>query len=226
MSLDKAKLIEDIKLTLGSDVVRLEIPDKTIDNCIDKAFREIKPYISDRRLITVQAASVVDLKDKDVLEVIQVYPASPSLLQLGGDNYGDSFFDFTIYKTGSISNLASYRNKLINGYRVDDLYIPFEFSQGKLYLSMQSIVGAVTLDAIVDVNPEDVEDERVVSWINKYSLALCKEILGNIRSKFTNSNTVPVTLDGKEMREEARSEKDKLEQALIDGDFGVSTILR
>jgi hypothetical protein len=49
-------------------------------------------------------------------------------------------------------------------------------------------------------------------WIRKYFLALCKEVLGAIRQKYT---TVPipggeVTLDGAELRSEAEKEKDVL----------------
>jgi hypothetical protein len=49
-------------------------------------------------------------------------------------------------------------------------------------------------------------------WIKKYFLALCKELLGAVRQKYT---TVPipggeVTLDGAELRSEAATEKDAL----------------
>ena len=53
-------------------------------------------------------------------------------------------------------------------------------------------------------------------WIRKYGLALTKELLGTIRSKF---GTVPipnseVTLDGETLRAEATSEKEALIQQL------------
>jgi hypothetical protein len=49
-------------------------------------------------------------------------------------------------------------------------------------------------------------------WIKKYFLALCKELLGAIRQKYS---TVPipggeVTLDGAELRSEANTEKEAL----------------
>jgi hypothetical protein len=49
-------------------------------------------------------------------------------------------------------------------------------------------------------------------WIRKYFLALCKELLGSIRQKYS---TIPipgaeVTLDGAELRQEASSEKEAL----------------
>ena len=49
-------------------------------------------------------------------------------------------------------------------------------------------------------------------WIRKYGLALCKELLGTVRSKF-GSVPIPnaeVTLDGDTLRSEATTEKEAL----------------
>jgi hypothetical protein len=55
-------------------------------------------------------------------------------------------------------------------------------------------------------------NDVIKQWIRKYFLALCKELLGAVRQKY---QTIPipggeVTLDGAELRSEAREEKDKL----------------
>ena len=49
-------------------------------------------------------------------------------------------------------------------------------------------------------------------WIRKYGLVLCKELLGNVRSKF---GSIPIpgsefTLDGETLRSEAASDKELL----------------
>jgi type VI protein secretion system component VasK len=49
-------------------------------------------------------------------------------------------------------------------------------------------------------------------WIKKYALALCKELLGTIRSKYS-SVPIPnaeVTMDGDTLRNEASAEKETL----------------
>ena len=49
-------------------------------------------------------------------------------------------------------------------------------------------------------------------WIKKYALALCKELLGSIRSKYA-SLPIPnaeTTLDGDTLRSEATAEKETL----------------
>ena len=53
-------------------------------------------------------------------------------------------------------------------------------------------------------------------WIRKYALALCKEMLGQIRGKFT---TIPipgesVTLNHSELLSQAKSEQDDLKAKL------------
>jgi hypothetical protein len=69
---------------------------------------------------------------------------------------------------------------------------------------------------------EDVVYSKINSpgrqWIRKYYLALCKEILGSIRQKYS---TIPipggeVTLDGAELRSEASTEKEALMTQLRD----------
>jgi hypothetical protein len=49
-------------------------------------------------------------------------------------------------------------------------------------------------------------------WINKYFLALCKEMLGGIRQKYQTVNIpgAELTLDGAELRQEAATEKTEL----------------
>jgi len=53
-------------------------------------------------------------------------------------------------------------------------------------------------------------------WIRRYALALCKEVLGQVRSKFS---TIPipndsVTLNGSDLISQARDEQEKLKTEL------------
>ena len=55
-------------------------------------------------------------------------------------------------------------------------------------------------------------------WIRKYCLALCKEMLGQIRGKFT---TIPipgdaVTLNHNELLSQAKAEQDQLKSSLTE----------
>lgn len=55
------------------------------------------------------------------------------------------------------------------------------------------------------------------AWIRKYTLAICKEILGRIRSKFANI-PIPngnIDLDGKDLINEGKDEQQKLKDELL-----------
>jgi hypothetical protein len=63
-----------------------------------------------------------------------------------------------------------------------------------------------------EVIPYGKINEVGKQWIRKYYLALCKEVLGSIRQKYS-SIPIPgaeITLDGGELRSEAASEKTDL----------------
>ena len=218
------ELVEDIKLLLGGGVVRLEVGDEDIEKLIKFAFKKIKPYISDRKLITVPSARCIDMTDKKVLEVIRVYPTSIVVADSSqGVSDKELLFDFQVYRTGS--NIKTSKADIVRRYSVDDFEIPFEFEDGKLYISVGSVYSGVTVEAIVDVSLEELKDERAVAWVQGYALALTKERVGRIRSKFKASG-LPVELDGDTLIQEARDEKGKLEDELENKDFGPSFVLR
>lgn len=58
---------------------------------------------------------------------------------------------------------------------------------------------------------------RDLQWVKDYSLAVAKEMLGRIRSKYNSypSPTGEVSLDGERLLEEAKEEKEKLKEALL-----------
>lgn len=214
--MDVDELRDDIKLLLGGKVVNIEIDDHDIGQLINMAYRKIKPYISDRKLITVPAARVIDLSQEKVLEVLRVFPAN----QIYADG-NEIMFDFQAYRVDN----GNVKEAIVGSYGTQDMSIRFQFEDGKLYLSPGSVINSVTAECIVDVSVEDLKDERAISWIQDYSMALCKESLGRIRGKFRSSN-LPVELDGETLLSEAQSMKDSLESQLLDRDFGPSFVLR
>ena len=56
-------------------------------------------------------------------------------------------------------------------------------------------------------------------WIRRYALALSKETLGQVRSKFGNSIPIPgesVSLNGSDLLSQAKEEQEKLRTELIE----------
>tara|TARA_R110000824_G_scaffold11622_9_gene50949 strand:+ start:8936 stop:10195 length:1260 start_codon:yes stop_codon:yes gene_type:complete len=83
--------------------------------------------------------------------------------------------------------------------------------------------GSTGMDGINNINTlpfENVPYQKINSigkqWIRRFTLAVCKEMLGNVRSKFT-SIPIPgdsVTLDGPSLLSQGQGEQEKLREEL------------
>ena len=214
--MDTEKLVKRIKLLLGGSVLRLEITDEEITELIEMAYDVIKPYVVDRKMITCQSAPRIDMRESKVIEVLRVFPAGTLV-----PGPMDLQFDFQAWRVGSRDSLQG----IIDTYETPSYDIRFDFQEGFLYINMDTAYSGITAECIVDVPLVDLVDERVIAWLQKYSLALCKETVGRIRSKFKSSN-IPVELDGDTLLSEASQSKDQLEAELQEKDFGSSFLLR
>jgi len=90
------------------------------------------------------------------------------------------------------------------------------YNSGSFYNSSGSYIGSNTIGDYSNVPYNNIPYSGINSvgkqWIRKYFLALCKELLGSVRQKYS---TIPipgaeVTLDGAELRQEASAEKTDL----------------
>ena len=76
---------------------------------------------------------------------------------------------------------------------------------------------------IFEYNTSD--DDMAISWIGRYTQALCKEVVGRIRSKFTPSG-LPVEFDGSSLVQEAIAEKESLYNEISEKGLGLISIRR
>jgi hypothetical protein len=121
---------------------------------------------------------------------------------------------------------SSYTFKLINNkftvfprpsseYKIWFDYILKSDRSNILAMSDANVVSDYSNAPYRNIPYSDINDIGQ-QWIKKYTLALCKELLGAIREKY---NTIPipgseVTLDGAALRAEAQTEKDQLVEQL------------
>ena len=147
-------------------------------------------------------SSVIDLTEEGVLEVLRVFPTNKMVS-------GEPRYFLT---SRCIGQRSPYKDPetLVRRGAIPEINIGFDFQDGKLYISEGSVFGNISIEAITDVPIEELKDERAISWIQKYSIALCKETIGRIRNKYRSSN-LPVENDGERMLEEAQTDKDRLE---------------
>jgi len=109
--------------------------------------------------------------------------------------------------------------KIFSGFNESEIWFRF-------YIKEDSTVDSPYDDGVKGVNNlntlpfENIPYKNINSigkqWIRKYSLALCKEMLGQIRGKFT---TIPipgesVTLNHGELLTQAKAEQDDLKDKL------------
>lgn len=229
------KLIDRIKLMLGGDVLKIEIPDSSIYNLIDIAIETLSPYIPDTRYKTVDFARCIDLSNDDCEEVLRVMPGTQLASAYGvGDEYN---FGFNMNSANS-AILASWTSQ--DSFRLravattvarscmPDVNISFDYDRTthKLYLHPGITLGPVTIEYIPTVfKLDDLQDSASQKWVYLYTLALTKEVIGRIRSKAKSQN-VPIQLDGDTLLQEAQTEKLALEQELIDDSLGPVAYLR
>lgn len=196
---------------LGGSVLKLEVSDDDISECIDMAYDKVKPYLQDEVFLTKGWASVLDLTEDRVVDVIRVLRASGDISDIAGKQ-----FDFEAVK---IDRRSIVKN-VIGSYPIIDEEIRFKFINNKLYLDANTVTtGLITIEAMVDPDLELLKDEQATQWIYSYALALAKQICGRIRSKFKSGN-IPIELDGDSLLSEAQQELERLETELNERQFG------
>lgn len=217
----KEQIVQDIILLLGGSVIDLELKQEEILRFVHMAFGYLSPYVGNTRMITKTCAPVIDLSADGVTEVLRVLRSDPIMARDGQE----LLFDFQKFRrVRGIQELTE--KQLVNRYSIDDIYIPFEFIDGKLYISQGVAIGNLTIEAIGDNTIDDLKpNSRGYNWVFRMATALTKEAIGHIRGKFTSSS-LPVTLDGERMIQEAQNEKQALMDELKTNNWGPVFVLR
>lgn len=224
-----ADYISEIKLELTGGVLELEIPDTTISQLVNKAFREIQRYIDIPKFVTVPFSKCIDLEGWKHSSILKVYRAEGfDSTSVNSSGLSDPMYmqQWQIFSNGNtmynlnnyILNYASYATlvRLKNTLSTDMSWK--EDKQGnKLYINCSSdFPKNVTIEYIpVYESVEEVEDDYWTDKIARLALALTKITLGRIRTYATQSNAI-WTLDGGTLLNEGNTEAAALRQELVD----------
>ena len=218
-----AEYTDEILFTLGGSVLDIEI-EKDIPRCVNKAFREVKRYITTPNYMTLPFAAqtngigcTLDLSDKNVYSVINVMrPNSYNSLSM------NTLDVFGLNLTWSaITNMDAYANRMLQLQQINTISTDLDFIWNphtkKLSVTMNPpFVNAITIQYIPDY--KDVEEITEVFWVDfilKLATAYAKQVLGRIRGKYTlNSSTY--SLDGEALLSEANTEIQELQTYLRD----------
>ena len=224
--------IDEIKLELTGGVLELELPDTTLAQVVNKALREVQRYITSTELMTIPYSKCIDLKNSKISSVVKVYrtegygilspndsetsntrPLDPLYAQTWMIfSKGNSFYNLNDY----LLNFASYNTLMqIRNTLSTDLAFKYDKQAEKLYINVSEVTPArITIEYIPVINDvSDIKSDYWIDIITRLSVALTKQILGRIRSRFTQSNAL-WTMDGAQMLSEGAAELQDLRDRL------------
>ena len=203
---------------LGSSYVDVECSFDDFKKIIKKALNKITPYYDGKRYVQA-SGKVIDLSLHDPIAITRVFNTKSSAL-ISIEDYAFGGQNIILYSTDFRDRYISYTAyKMLYNQYMDLKGSDFRYIAPNLY------VDGYNQDILIEmiVHPtvlSDVEETSMFfSWIQDYTIALTKEMIGNIRSKITTEGS-PYRLDGEAKLQEAREEKANLESQLT-GDIFV-----
>ncbi len=215
-----AEYVDEIKFILGGSVLEIEIENE-LPRCVNRAFREIKRYVTTPAYMTVpfsvgqNAGATIDLSDKNVYSVIRVMrPDSYNSMSM---NQLDVFGLNLTYS--AVTNMTEYADRMLLLQQLNTISTDLDFlwdnHSKRLSVTMNPPFSyAVTIVYIPDYKDvEEIQDVYWVDWILKLATAYAKLVTGRIRSKYT-LNSSQYSLDGETLLSEANAEIQEIQAFL------------
>lgn len=221
-------ILSEIRLELTGNVTHLEIKDETLAQIVKKSLREINRYIDSTKLITVPFTPCIDLKGWPHTAVINVFRTEGYTgdITSGGVMYADPMQAqmWMAFSNGStmynlqdyILNYMSYNTLLqMRNTTSTDLAFREDKSENKLYVNTGYDAPVnITIEYIPEyTDVEQIDDPYWLDVLIRLSTATTKVILGNIRNKYTQTNS-NWTVNGERLLEEGNEELKELRERL------------
>lgn len=208
-----SEYVDDISFQLGGGILVVEI-ESSLPKCVNKAFREIKRYLTTPRYKTIPYSNTIDCKDLDVYAIINVMRSGP----IYGTNIGD-LTGLDVFSTAAAAltsvDTSAYETVLqkiqIRNTMSTDLDFIWEPDTKLLRLNVNPpFPSFVTLNYIPDY--KDVEEITEPFWedfILKLATAYAKIVLGKIYSKYKVASS-QYEMNGQAYTDEGNKEKDEI----------------
>lgn len=207
-----------IEKSLGGSYVDIELTDEDIKVIIDQTLNKIAPYYSGRRYVQA-SGDCINLAEHNPIAITNVFECQAAAL-VSIEDYAFGGQNLVIYSADFRDRYTSYTayKMLYNQFR-DLKGADYRYIKPNLYIDGYN--KEVLIEMIVrPTKLTDIEDTtQWFSWVKEYALALAKEIVGRVRSKYTVEGS-PYALDGQTLLQEAHAEKIKLE-SVLEGDIFV-----
>jgi len=231
----KQDLVDYALRSLGAPVIQINIADEQIDDRIDEALQKYWEFHSDgsAKSYIVHQISNNDLANKyipisdNVLSILRVFP-------YGGSGFSNNNLQYTAYMSDVISQMASPTNGGgLGSFMVNMEYLstinwlfnyekPVRFNRhmNRLFIEADwSLIGLgqyIAIECTVIVDPDDYDNVWNDMWLKKYVIALFKRQWGQNMIKFDGFQLPSgMTLNGRQMYDDALSDLEVLEDELI-----------
>lgn len=238
--MSRAKLTEYIGIELGAPVIKINVAPVHYDNAIDEALEIFFEY-SDQGSEKIYFAHVIteaDISSRIITmpdyidEVFELIPVDSASVSSHGAAFGTYAFEFNksvhddLFRSGAGGNMAIVDYQVYNMYAkmTSDIMggnntTPYTYNRitKKLRMEWAPVLGELVVLAcdapIASIDDPDFESEIYNhEFVRKFSTASLKKKWSNILKKYDNVK-IPggVTLNGKEMYDEAMEELKDIE---------------
>lgn len=212
--MDLNTVLEEIKLELTGGVLDLELEDATLKLVVNKALRELERYWDETTMVTVPFSPCIDLSGFESTAIIQVYRASPiggntgSVTNNSGEYVSAGTMDpvfsqqWMLYSGngGTIYNLNEYIMNFaawstlsqIRNTLSTDLAFEEDHHNKKLYINNYiTVPRSITIEYIPKIKQvEDIKSDYWIDILIRLCVAMTKQILGRIRTRYTHSGAL------------------------------------
>lgn len=198
---------QELRLRLTGNLIDLELNDDALDGCINSAFRQVQRYIDSTRLATIPYSGAIDLSACKVSSVSRVFRAEGYAWGNSNPDVSGSYDPMYMASWQMMSgansiaqgisewaqNYAAFNTSLqIRNTLSTDLFFRYDKHSNLLYINCSfDKPQYITIEYV----PRYDDVSEIVSdfWIDilvRLSLAICKQVIGRIRKKFTQSNAL------------------------------------
>lgn len=234
-TIERNKVFEYVRLMLGDGMVEVELDPAHYETALDRAlarYRQKSPNSVEESYLFLELIQDVNeyRLPNEVIEVRQVFRraiGSRSGLGAGGtlfEPFNLAYTNTYLMSGSMMGGLATY--ELFAGYqklvgRMFGSFIEFKWRPTSHILTILQrpfAQGEQILVQSYNFRPDWVllQDTYAKQWLKDYTLAVCKSMLGEARSKFASiaGPGSPIQLNGTALKQEAEKEFEKLDKEL------------
>lgn len=229
----RTKLTRQLRLLLGDQMVEVELDPEHYELAIDMAIERIRQRTTggveeSHIFMTLQPDEDTYTLPDEVIEVERLFRRGVGRSSTAGSNFDPfeaSFSNIYLLQSGRVGGLATWDffaqyQETVGRVFGSELNFIWEPSRKQLKLIRRPTGEEDVLIKVWMKRPEDVvlSDEYSGPWVRDYSLAMCKKMLGEARSKFQSGLPGPggsVMLNGEQMKSDAMADMERLEIELL-----------